>query len=96
MEAGVTAEAAELLATAGLGVQLLQPRTLWPVLEDVVELVETCRRVYVVEHNATGQYAHVLASAGAPLERLESVLRYDGEPFRPGELAERVLEREGA
>jgi 2-oxoglutarate ferredoxin oxidoreductase subunit alpha len=96
MQSGVMAEAAELLAAAGLPVQLLQPRTLWPVLEDVFEFVSDCRRVYVIEHNATGQYAHVLAGAGIPPERLESILRFDGVPFRPGELTARISEREQA
>jgi 2-oxoglutarate ferredoxin oxidoreductase subunit alpha len=94
MEAGVAAEAAEQLAAAGLPVRTMQPRTLWPVLEDVAEFVLECRRVYVIEHNATAQYAHLLAGAGIPLDDLESVLRYDGVPFRPGELAGRILELE--
>ena len=90
MEVGPMTEAAELLADRGLPVQLFQPRTLWPVLEDVFEFVSACTRVYVVEHNATGQYAHVLAGAGVPLGRIRSILRYDGVPFGPDELAERV------
>jgi 2-oxoglutarate ferredoxin oxidoreductase subunit alpha len=94
MEAGVIAEAAEQLAAAGLPVRTLQPRTLWPVLEDVFELVAACRRVYVIEHNATGQYAHVLAGAGVPFERVASVLRWDGVPFRAGELTGRILAAE--
>lgn len=96
MQAGVMAEAAERLASAGVPVRLLQPRTLWPVLEDVFEFVSACKRVYVIEQNATGQYAHVLTGAGIPPERLESVLRYDGTAFRPGELTARISEREQA
>ncbi len=96
MQTGVIAEAAERLAAAGLPVQTLQLRTLWPVLEDVAELVSACRRVYVIEQNAEAQYLHVLASAGLPEDRLEGVLRYDGVPFRPGELTELILERERA
>jgi len=94
MQTGVMAEAAEQLSAGGLGVRVLQLRTLWPVLEDVHELVSSCRRVYVVEHNATGQYAQALGAAGVPAEPLRSVLRYDGVPFRPGELAARILEAE--
>jgi 2-oxoglutarate ferredoxin oxidoreductase subunit alpha len=94
MEAGVMAEAAEQLGAAGLPVRTLQPRTLWPVLEDVHELVAACRRVYVIEHNATGQYAHVLGGAGVSLEHVTSVLRWDGVPFRAGELTERILGEE--
>ncbi len=62
------------------------------MLEDVRELAAACRRVYVVEHNATGQYREVLAGADVPVQRLESVLRYDGQAFRAEELAQRVLE----
>jgi 2-oxoglutarate ferredoxin oxidoreductase subunit alpha len=96
MQAAVMSEAAEQLAALGLPVQLLHPRTVWPVLEDVFEFVSACRRVYVIEHNAAGQYAHLLAGAGVPTARVESVLRYDGVPFRPGELAERIGESECA
>ena len=94
MEAGVIEEAIEQLAAHALPVRALRPLTLWPVLEDVTELVSACRRVYVVEHNATGQYAHVLAASGAPAERLRSVLRYDGVVFRPAELTSRILAAE--
>jgi 2-oxoglutarate/2-oxoacid ferredoxin oxidoreductase subunit alpha len=94
MQVGPMTEAAERLAGEGLSVQLFQPRTLWPVLEDVFDFVAGCGRVYVVEHNASGQYAHVLAGAGVPLDRIESILRYDGVPFRPGELATRIRARE--
>jgi 2-oxoglutarate ferredoxin oxidoreductase subunit alpha len=80
METGVMIEAAERLSEAGVPTQVLQQRTLWPVLEDVVE-IGAAARLYVVEHNATAQYAHVLA---------------EGVPFRPGELAAAVLEREAA
>lgn len=96
MHAAVAGEAAERLAALGLPVRGLQPLTLWPVLEDVSELASACRRVYVVEQNATGQYARVLAGAGIPAGRLRSVLRYDGVPFRPGELAARIAGEEGA
>jgi 2-oxoglutarate ferredoxin oxidoreductase subunit alpha len=93
METGPMIEAAERLGEAGLPTQVLQQRTLWPVLEDVAELASACRRLYVVEHNATAQYTRVLAEAGV---QAESILRYDGIPFRPGELAAAVLEREAA
>lgn len=59
-------------------------------------MVASCRRVYVVEQNATGQHAHVLAAAGLPAGRIEGILRFDGLPFRPGELAAGILNREQA
>lgn len=94
MELGPIQEASELLADAGLGVACLQPRTLWPVPEETLQFIRERQRVYVVEHNAEGQLAQLLASAGAPRERLRNVLKYDGLPFAPRELASRVLELE--
>ena len=93
METGPMVEAAGRLGEAGLPVQVLQQRTLWPVLDEVAEIAAACSHVYVVEHNATAQYAQVLAAAGV---EVESILRYDGVPFRPGELTAAVMEREGA
>ncbi|HZO95985.1 MAG TPA: 2-oxoacid:acceptor oxidoreductase subunit alpha [Gaiellaceae bacterium] len=96
MNGGVLLEAADALAAAGLPVQVLRLRTLWPVLGELAEAAERSRRVYLVEQNATGQYARVLAGAGLPAAGLESVLRFDGRPFRPAELARAILEREEA
>ncbi|QBI19924.1 2-oxoacid:acceptor oxidoreductase subunit alpha [Egibacter rhizosphaerae] len=94
MQTGVIAEAAERLADRGHAVRCLQPRTLSPVTDDTTAFVERCERVYVVEHNATGQYRDVLAAATSAGPRLRGVLRYDGVPFRPGELVDRILARE--
>jgi 2-oxoglutarate ferredoxin oxidoreductase subunit alpha len=95
MELGVMQEATERLAAAGIAVDGLQPRTLWPVLDETIGFVHGHERVYVVEHNAEGQLTHLIASVGAPHDRLRSVLKYDGIPFRPGELAARILDAEG-
>ncbi len=94
MEVGPMQEASELLDGAGLAAACHHPRTLWPVLEETVQFVRERRRVYVIEHNAEGQLAHLLASVGAPHDRLRNILKFDGEPFRPGELAQRILEAE--
>jgi 2-oxoglutarate ferredoxin oxidoreductase subunit alpha len=90
MHAHLLDETAERLADEGLPVQTLALRTLWPVLEDVAETAARCR-LYVVEQNATAQYTRALAEAGV---RAEPILRFDGVPFRPGELAGQVLARE--
>jgi len=96
MEVGAMEEATVRLAAAGMAMSGLQPRTLWPVLDETIEFVRSRERVYVVEHNAEGQLAHLIVSVGAPHERLRSLLKYDGIPFRPGELANLILEGEGA
>ena len=94
LELGVMQEATEQLAAAGVAIGGLQPRTLWPMLEETIEFVKDHERVYVVEHNAEGQLAHLIASVGAPHERLRSITKYDGVPFRPAALAARILEAE--
>ncbi len=94
LDTGVMMEAVARLAERGLPVRGLQVRTLWPVLEDVQQAISECRHAYLVEHNASGQYAQVLASRGIPTGRLRSVLRFDGLPFRPAELVEEIARRE--
>lgn len=96
MQLGVMQEAAERLAQAGQRVECLQPRTLWPVLDETLEFVDSHDYTYVIEHNATGQVAQLLRAAGLPSQKIRSVLRYDGCPFRPAELVETILQREMA
>ena len=96
MAAGVMAEAARRLAGRGCAVACLQPRTLWPVLDETVDFVREHDRVYVIEHNAEGQLARLLAGAGAPFEKMRHLRRYDGTPFRPSGLYRAVLDGEGA
>jgi len=96
MQTGVMREAGERLGVQGMVVKGLQVRTLWPVPSDTLAFIESCERVYVIEHNASAQYRRVLAGAGAPNAKLRSVLRYDGLPFRPTELAARIVDQEGA
>lgn len=91
---GVILEAMERLEAQGLRAQYLQPRTLWPMLDETLEFVERCDRVYVVEHNASAQLMHLLIRQGASGRTLRDVLKYDGTPFRPGELVQRVLQKE--
>lgn len=92
----VMERAAERLAKVGTEVQILQPRTLWPVLDETVAFVRECDRVYVIEHNAAGQLAHLVSGGGAPKERMVSILKYDGTPFRAVDLVDAILEKESA
>ena len=92
----VMERAAERLAKAGVEVQILQPRTLWPVLDETVEFIRARRRVYVIEHNAIGQLAHLVSGGGAPKERMVSILKFDGTPFRAVDLVDFILEQEAS
>ena len=95
MQSGVMREAVERLHDGGVEVAGLQPRTLWPVPDETLRFVADKERVYVVEHNHEAQLTQLIASAGAPMGALMSVLKYDGIPFSPGELAARILDGEG-
>jgi 2-oxoglutarate/2-oxoacid ferredoxin oxidoreductase subunit alpha len=92
---GVIMEAMEDLKREGINTAYLQPRTVWPVLEDILGFIDKCSRVYVVELNAQAQLAHILMHQGADPAKIINILKYDGIPFRPAELAKRVLEQEG-
>jgi 2-oxoglutarate ferredoxin oxidoreductase subunit alpha len=91
---GVLLEAMEELEAGGVTTQLLQPRTVFPVLDETLEFIASCERVYIVEHNATGQLAGIIAHGGGDSKRMRKVLRYDGLPLRPGDIAREILERE--
>jgi 2-oxoglutarate ferredoxin oxidoreductase subunit alpha len=95
MQSGVMREVVERLHDGGVEVAGLQPRTLWPVPDETLRFIADKERVYVVEHNHEAQLTQLIASAGAPMGTLTSVLKYDGIPFSPGELAARILDGEG-
>ena len=92
----ILVRAALRLAGAGTDVQILRPRTLWPVLDETLDFVRECERVYVVEYNQAGQLAHLVSGAGAPKERMISLRKYDGTPFRAVDIADAILEGEAA
>jgi len=91
---GVLAEACECMAEAGYYFHCHRPRTLWPVLQDTIEFVNSHERVYVVEQNEGAQLAGLLQSAGARAENIVSILKYDGLQFSPAELQKLIMERE--
>ena len=78
------------LADAGIDLAGLQPRTLFPVLEETIEFVASRRTTYVVEHNDSGQLMEILASAGVPLDRMTGIRRSDGLVFTPGDIVDRI------
>jgi len=53
-------EAAELLHSRGIPVSLLIVKTLFPVNEELIKIINRYRRVIVAEENLTGQYRKVI------------------------------------
>lgn len=94
MQGGVMREAVDVLASDGIELAGLQPRTIWPVPADTLAFVASKERVYVVEHNHDGQLAQILASIGESTDTMRSIVKYNGVPFTPSELADRVRTQE--
>jgi 2-oxoglutarate ferredoxin oxidoreductase subunit alpha len=91
---GVISEAAERLAEQGLHFRCHRPRTLWPVLEDTIDFVNSHERVYVVEQSEGAQLAGLLKSEGARADKIVSILKYDGLQFSVAELVQAIVEKE--
>lgn len=87
---GVIREARALLAARGIAANHLHVRYLAPFQDrEISALLARAERVLVVENSASGQFArHLRAETGVAADGL--VLKYDGEPFGPGELAAAV------
>ena len=84
---GAIAEAKGRLEQEGLKVNHAQIRLLHPFPTEVIKpYVEKAEHVIVVENNATGQIAGLLKRNVGFAEKIESVLKYDGNPFLPSEI----------
>jgi 2-oxoglutarate ferredoxin oxidoreductase subunit alpha len=84
---GAIEEAIERLEQDGVKVNHAHIRLLHPFpTEEVLPLVETAKKVVVVEQNATGQLANILKMNVGHAEKIASALKYDGNPFLPNEV----------
>lgn len=91
---GVILEAVEMLEAQGIKTKYHQPRTIWPVLDDTFDFINSCERVYVIDLNAQAQLARLFMHQGADSSKIISICRYDGLPYRPGYLVNQILEQE--
>jgi len=83
-------EAVDRLNAAGHKVKALGVSDLMPYPKgEVTEFLESVDECVVVEMNATGQFRGLTQKElGRFGEKLSSMLKYDGEPFEPGEIVE--------
>jgi len=91
---GVVTEALERLANHDMSFHCHRPRTLWPLLRETVDFVNSHDRVYVVEQSEGAQLAGLLKSEGASAGKIRNILKYDGLQFTSGELVNVILEKE--
>lgn len=78
---GICVEAVQELDKEGIKANVLYIRTAWPFhTKEAKEELFKCKRMILVEHNATGQMGGLIAEhTGIIIE--EKVLRYDGRPM---------------
>ena len=90
---GALREAVDQLRAAGLPVGLLHFADLWPLPQGRLrQAIRKARVTFCIEQNATGQLATLLrAAAGVDPDHL--ILKYDGRPFFPAEIAQEVKAR---
>lgn len=93
---GPARESLPLLAAQGVRANVQHFTDLWPLPVDKVEAaLSGVRRAVAVEQNYTGQLARFLRMmTGFQVDA--HVLKYDGRPFAPQQIAARVLEEVGA
>jgi 2-oxoglutarate ferredoxin oxidoreductase subunit alpha len=84
---GAITEAVARLREEGLKVNQAHIRLLHPFPTGVVApFIEAARKVVVVENNATGQLAQLIKQYIPCHGHLHSLLKYDGNPFRPADI----------
>ena len=86
-------EAMVRLENDGLKVNHAQVRLIHPFpVEEIQPLVDSAKKVVVVEHNATGQLTQILKLNVGNHNKVESLLKYDGNPFLPSEIYNSIKE----
>jgi 2-oxoglutarate/2-oxoacid ferredoxin oxidoreductase subunit alpha len=84
---GAIEEAMGRLELDGLKVNHAQVRLIHPFpTDELLPLVQSAKKVVVVEHNATGQLASIIKMNVGHADKISSVLKYDGNPFLPHEV----------
>ncbi|MBT2649537.1 2-oxoacid:acceptor oxidoreductase subunit alpha [Bacillus sp. ISL-34] len=84
---GTIDEAIGRLETDGMKVNHAQIRLIHPFPADEIQsLVQSAKKVVVIENNATGQLANIIKMNVGHVNKIKSILKYDGNPFLPHEI----------
>jgi 2-oxoglutarate/2-oxoacid ferredoxin oxidoreductase subunit alpha len=90
---GVIEEAIPRLEADGLKVNHAHIRLIHPFPTDELKpLIDSAKKVVVVENNATGQLASLIKMNVGNAEKIHSILKYDGNPFLPKEVHNKCKE----
>ncbi len=84
---GVIEEAMNRLENDGIKVNHAQIRLIHPFpTDEILPLVQSAKKVLVVENNATGQLANIMKMNVGHADKINNFLKYDGNPFLPHEV----------
>lgn len=84
---GAIEEAKERLIADGIKVNHAQIRLIHPFpVDEMLPLVQSAKKVIVIEQNATGQLASLIKMNLGFHHKISSLLKYDGNPFLPNEI----------
>lgn len=89
--AGVVKEAAEILRKDGIECGAIHFTDIWPFPAQEAMRALGGKRLLTVENNGNGQFAQLLRQE-AGLAPSGRILKYDGRPFYPYEISEKVRE----
>ncbi|MGM0750507.1 MAG: 2-oxoacid:acceptor oxidoreductase subunit alpha [Bacillota bacterium] len=90
---GVIEEAMERLDADGLKVNHAHVRLIHPFPADELEpLMQSAKKVVVIEHNATGQLANIIKMNVGYGNKITKMTKYDGTPYLPNEIHSRCKE----
>lgn len=84
---GAITEAATRLEQDGLKVNQAHIKLVYPFpVQEMKELIDNAKKVIVIENNGTGQITNLVKLQVGVADKVESVLKYDGNPFLPSEI----------
>lgn len=90
---GALEEVQERLNEQGMKVNHAHMRLIHPFPSaEMAPLVANAKKVIVVENNYTGQLANIMKMNIGGHDKIETITKYDGTPFLPGELENKVKE----
>jgi 2-oxoglutarate ferredoxin oxidoreductase subunit alpha len=88
---GPIQEAIAQLQETGDEAKYLQMRTLWPFpRKKVEEFLVSCKEIYVVENNFSGQLSQLIRSQVQVPFEAHKILKYSGQAFRPQEISAQI------
>lgn len=90
---GAIEEVQEKLNAEGIKTNHAHVRLVFPFpSEEILPLMDSAKKVIVVENNISGQLANIIKMNVGGHNKITSLTKYDGTPFLPRELENRVKE----